>query len=51
MTLQKTKYKEIEANVFSVTAKHIEGTRLCSVELPCKYKNKSLTVVVFEEGK
>ena len=45
------KTQEIESNVFRVIAKHIEGTRTCSIELPCKYKNKILTVVVYEEIK
>ena len=34
--------------MFKVKAKHIEGTQLCSIELPCKYKDKELTVVVYE---
>jgi hypothetical protein len=34
--------------VFEVTAKHIEGTEMCSVELPCKYKDKNITVAVYE---
>lgn len=34
--------------VYKVKAKHIEGTQLCSIELPCKYKDKELTIVVYE---
>lgn len=34
--------------VYAVKAKHIEGTQLCSIELPCKYKDKELTVVIYE---
>lgn len=34
--------------VFRVTAKHIEGTQMCKIELPCKYKDKELTIVVYE---
>lgn len=34
-------------SVFIVKAKHIEGTQLCSIELPCKYKDKELTILVY----
>jgi hypothetical protein len=40
----------ILSGTFNVTAKHIEGTQLCSIELPCKYKDKNLTIVVYEEA-
>jgi hypothetical protein len=45
--LNANEQKEI-SGVFQVTAKHIEGTQLCSIELPCKYKDKELTIVVYE---
>jgi hypothetical protein len=43
-----TKAEKEISGVFEVTAKHIEGTQLCSIELPCKYKDKELTIVVYE---
>lgn len=36
------------SGIFKVKAKHIEGTQLYSIELPCKYKDKELTIVVYE---
>ena len=35
--------------VFKVTAKHIEGTQMCEIQLPCRYKGKNLTIVVYED--
>jgi hypothetical protein len=34
--------------VFEVIPKHIEGTQMCEVQLPCKYKDKNITIVVYE---
>ena len=34
--------------IFKVKAKHIPNTKLCSIELPCKYKDKELIIVVYE---
>jgi hypothetical protein len=34
--------------VFEVIPKHIEGTQMCEVQLPCKYKDKSITIAVYE---
>ena len=42
-----TKNRKI-SGTYRVKAKHIEGTQLCSIELPCKYKDKELTIVVYE---
>ena len=36
------------SGIFETKAKHIEGTQSCSVELPCRYKEKSLVIVVYE---
>jgi hypothetical protein len=34
---------------YRVRPKHIEKTRMCQVQLPCKYKDKAVTIVVYEE--
>lgn len=39
--------KNLQA-VYEVTAKHIEGTNLCEINLPCKFAGKSITVAVYE---
>lgn len=36
------------SGIFTTKAKHIEGTQLCSVELPCRYRDKELIIVVYE---
>jgi hypothetical protein len=49
-----TYIKEIDlklSGVFNVTAKHIEGTQMCEVQLPCRYKGKDLVIAVFEDIK
>jgi hypothetical protein len=43
------KSKSAPSGIFHVTAKHIEGTQMCEVQLPCRYKDKNLTIVVYEE--
>jgi hypothetical protein len=40
--------KKKVTGVFEVTPKHIEGTQLCEVQLPCKYKDKNVTIAVYE---
>jgi len=40
--------KKKVTGVFEVTPKHIEGTQLCKVQLPCKYKDKNVTIAVYE---
>jgi len=40
--------KKKVTGVFEVTPKHIEGTQLCEVQLPCKYKDKNVIIAVYE---
>ena len=34
--------------VYKMKAKHIQGTKLCSLEVPCKYRGKEVIVGVYE---
>lgn len=42
-----TKYPD-KLKHFVKQAKHIEGTELCSIELPCSYKDKTVSILVSE---
>jgi hypothetical protein len=48
--IQSMKSRSGPSGIYRVTARHIEGTQMCEIQLPCKYKDKNLVVLVYEDN-